>query len=47
MQQQEARITPSVKSKQGVSSQPTEDSRSAFSPFYSKVYFTINSLEHQ
>ena len=37
--------TPSVKSTRGVSFQRTEDSQSAFSPFYSKVYFTMNSLQ--
>ena len=31
----------------GVTFQPTEDSRSAISPFYSKLYFTVNSLEHR
>ena len=40
MQRQEARITPAVKSTQGDSLQRTEDSRSTFSPFYSKRYFT-------
>ena len=43
----EARITLYVKSTRGVSLQRTEDSRSPFSPFYSKLYFTTNSLEHR
>ena len=30
-----------------VSFQRTEDSQSAFSPFYSKLYFTMNSLEYR
>ena len=36
-----------VKSTRGVSFKRTEDSRSAFSPFYSKLYVTMNSLEHR
>ena len=44
---QQAFYTPSVRSTWGVSFQRTEDSQSAFSPSYSKVYFTMNSLEHR
>ena len=44
---QQAFYTPSVRSTWGVSFQRTEDSQSAFSPFYSKLDFTMNSLEHR
>ena len=40
---QQAFYTPSVRSTWGVSFQRTEDSQSAFSPFYSKLYFTMNT----